>query len=445
MNVDGLKPWQPDAVCGLKAALEKHGAALDGSPTGAGKSYHAGCLLRHYNLPTLVVCPKISISMWHRVAAHFGIEVNAWNREKLRTGRQPFGRWEKDNRGRVYWQWAKEIKMLVLDEAHRDRGIRTQNAAMMWAAKRQGIPTLALTATPAVSPLNMRALGYLLGLHNGGDFFRWARNHGCVPGPFGGFVFTGKGWEGGQTAVMNKIGAQLFPERGVRLRIEDIPEFPENLIIAELVDVANPERFDDLMAEMADALNDLHAAKVKDRDPNNPMTRLLRAHQEIEILMVPLLVEMCEDATDQGYSVPIFVRFKETLRQLAAKLKCDCQIHGDQTPDERDEAIETFQTNRENRILLTIDAGGESIGLHDLEGGHPRQPLLLPGFDAWKLQQAIGRAPRTGAKTKVVTKVLFPNTPVGRRLHRNVSRKLSNLSALVDADLDPRVLELQNA
>ena len=60
-NTKGLKEFQIPSVAKLCAAILKNGAALDGSDTGAGKTYTAVGVARDLGMKIAVICPKAVI------------------------------------------------------------------------------------------------------------------------------------------------------------------------------------------------------------------------------------------------------------------------------------------------------------------------------------------------------------------------------------------------
>lgn len=203
-----LRPWQRAPAAHLRAILDSHDSALDASDTGVGKSFMAAAVAVDLGLPTLVVCPKISLSMWARVASHFEDSFSIINYEQLRTGKTLFGNWTHQESvnagGRAFlvcqfcqrkfseaeiakdcytnaqqihcverkrervnygqFNFNREVKFLIFDEAHRCNGLDSLNGDILIGAKRQRIRHLMLSATPAQTILQMRALGYSLDL-----------------------------------------------------------------------------------------------------------------------------------------------------------------------------------------------------------------------------------------------------------------------------------------
>lgn len=203
-----LRPWQVEPARHLQAVLREFDSALDSSDTGTGKTFVSAAVAVELGLPTLVVCPEISISVWHSVAAHFDEKFSVVNYEYLRTGNTPFGSWknqpklrarrpfslvcqfcqrrfeesnidvscytnesgihcvDRKSRPIVYGQFIfnQAVKFLIFDEVHRCGGLNSLNADILIGAKRQKIKHLMLSATPAQTILQMKAIGYSLDL-----------------------------------------------------------------------------------------------------------------------------------------------------------------------------------------------------------------------------------------------------------------------------------------
>lgn len=327
----------------------------------------------------------------------------------------------------------------IVSNCHRANGINTQNAGLVFAAKRQDIRTLALTATLGDTPMKLRAIGYLIGLHRGDDFYRWVRSYGCRPGAFGGFEMAGNAAT--RAAVMARLHKQIFPARGVRVRVSEIPEFPETSIQPELYKIDDPKKVNALYSEMEAQLAALKEKAAHDKDKSNPLTIMLRARQQIELLKVPVFEDLAKDAIEQGMSVAIFINFKETLQALCDRLGTKCCIHGGQTGEagaaERQKCIDDFQSDRERIIICNTAAGGVGLSLHDLNGRFPRLSLISPSFSATEFRQVLGRVHRAGGKSKSIQRVIFCAGTIESDIHGALTRKLNALDALQDGDLAP--------
>lgn len=445
MNLSGLLDWQKEPAQHLVDVLRKNGAAVDGSETGVGKTYTAGAVIRELNLPTLVICPKVGIPGWRKMGQQLGVEFDCINWEKVRTGRTPYCTYDGKD-----FHWDPAVHFLIFDEIHRACGLNSLNSQLVIAAKTQRIFTLGLSATLGQTPMDFKAIGFLLGLHALQDrktsavtvqpgFFRWARRHGCTAGVWGGHYFAGS--DAQKRAIMANINEKIFPDRGARVRVADLGDaFPERQIIAELYDMGNQSKIDELWETMGEALADLKARQTFDKDPNHPMTRLIRARQELELLKVPTFLELGKDVLVQGYSVAFFVCFSQTLEELASRLNIKSRIDGTQAGEkgmrDREECVKAFQSNRERIIACNVDAGGVAVSLHDEHGGHPRIGFVSLGYSATKIKQVLGRLHRAGSKSKALYRIPLAAGTMDERVHRAITPKLNRLDALMDGDLE---------
>ena len=86
-----LFPPQQRSHDALVAAMRKHGAALDSSVTGSGKTLKAVEVSRSLGFKPLVICPKIVIPAWKAAFVEQSVEhLDVLNYEKLRAGNTPW-------------------------------------------------------------------------------------------------------------------------------------------------------------------------------------------------------------------------------------------------------------------------------------------------------------------------------------------------------------------
>jgi hypothetical protein len=476
MNADGLKPHQGPAAEHLLACIRRDGAALDSSGMGSGKTFVAGAVIRELNLPTLVICPDVARTGWLRAGEHLGVEFDVIGYEMLRTGRTPYGRWQfpktgplktrlkctqcqcwiepetpqcpygpvhcvetktlPHNYGRFLFHPA--VRAAVFDEVHRCKAMDSLNADMLIAARRQGLRVLGLSATAGDSPLDFKALGFVLGLHEldeGVRFWTWVRRHNCKPSPHGGFRFAGD--EQARKRTMARLNEEIFPAHGVRIRTKDLPGFPESQITAELYDLNEGRAIENLYEQMDDSIRALRDRAAADKQTH--LTVILRSLQEIELLKVPIFVQLTEDANDQGYSVVNFVTFTQTLDELCKRLKTECRIDGSQVgaagQKRRQNNIDSFQAGLNRRLVCNSAAGGICISLHDTVGDSPRLGLVSPCSSAVNIRQVFGRLPRIGAKSKSLYRVVLAAGTREEAVHRRLVTRLNQQDALNDGDL----------
>lgn len=428
----GLLAYQVPHAAALCAALHKFGSALDASDTGTGKTYSAIAVARELGLTPAVVSPLSVIPSWRRVLAHFRIEplfVTNW--ESCKSKRFAHGQFlpTKD----YQWKLGKKV-LLIFDEAHKAKGEYTLNAKMVIAAKRQNLPMLLLSATIASMPREMRAMGYALGLHGLIDFRQWSMALGCYENQW-------QAWEClDPKEAMRKISAELFPAKGNRVRIQDLgTAFPECQIVAECYDTKIADQQNKKYQALVAEIEKLKAAK-KNNIQAAILTLNLRYRQFAEMGKVDILEDLAKDAVENGLSVALFVNFSETLFELQKRLKA-VVVHGQQTGEERQRAIDAFQENRARIIVLNSQAGGAGIGLHDLTGDFPRIGYVCPTYSAMILKQVLGRLPRAGGKSAALYRLVYAKGTVEEAVCKSVAHKLEAISTLNDGDLmEPDIL-----
>lgn len=495
-----LLPYQPPVAGLCCAAIHKFGSAIDASDAGIGKTYTALAVAREMDLSPAIICPKTQKEAWRRVCKYFGITpyfIESWEAAKekkfvhtqlvhgLKNVSETWEYKEKGDvnyreellyqymlpkikhrpisfrvTGRIFeggytiftcvyvhqkktvvdiaWTCAGKKILLIFDEVHKAKG-KTQAAMLVIATVTQKIPFLGLSATIAADPMEMRALGYRLGLHKLVDFKEWIISYGCYQGDF-------RKWECADAKdAMLKIHRELFPMHGGRVRIEDLGDaFPETQITADLYEIEGADEqnraYEKLMSEIA-VLQEARARNAQAA----MLTLNLRYRQLSELLKVPLLVNLAEEGMENGLSVILFVNFMETLERLCEALKTDCVIHGQQkTESERQYAIDAFQRNASRIIVANMQAGGVGVSLHDLHGGHPRLSLIPPTYSATLLKQALGRPHRSGGKSASLQRLIYAKGTIEERVCESVAVKLAAISALNDGDLyEPDLLKLK--
>jgi superfamily II DNA or RNA helicase len=182
MDLTGTLPWQPPHIAALLAALQKYGSVLDASDTGTGKTFCILIICRILGITPLVVGPKAARAGWEDAGKILGVEFEYINYEKCRprlvkqteeefTANGFNEKRESEYTIEVPWgkgsfvKWRNSYEMVIFDEAHRLGGTTSLNSKLGIAAKRQAKYVVALSATAADDPRQMKALGYILGIH----------------------------------------------------------------------------------------------------------------------------------------------------------------------------------------------------------------------------------------------------------------------------------------
>jgi len=424
---------------------------LDGSDMGTGKTPTTVELLRRIDLPTVVVCPKVSTQSWLRWGDAGGASFAATGYEALRTGKSGFGTWKtrkawlKKPDGtsgmveeRFEFVWDESVGRVVFDEAHRCSAPDSQNSMMLRDARKQGLQIVLVTATPAENPLQMRAMGFALDLHDYKAFYKgWIQKLGYHPGVFAAFDWTRDEYR--QRMFMDKLHAQMWPAHGVRVRKTDprvSAKFPNGIISVDLVEVDAKHELARLEGVAMAAWEAIQECKRTGASETHPQVVYTRTLQELEVLMVPSMVELIKEAVSKGRHCPVFVNYSGTIRALQQAFPKAPVIDGEHNdPTYRQWVMDTFQQDEHPVLLANSKAGGESISLHDLRGQHPREVFMLPGTSARGFKQVTGRADRAGAVSDVLTRCLVAAGSKQEKLKKSLDQKLSNIQTLVDGDL----------
>ncbi|MEO7099086.1 MAG: helicase-related protein [Luteolibacter sp.] len=435
-----LYDYQRTSADHLLDCLRKRRAALDAAETGTGKTPKAVTIAQELGLPVGVVCPLSIIPVWKRWLSEAGIAPQfILNYEQLRTGKTPYGEWVHvpikgtvqpngtvmyDTEEQFSWKLEPE-HLIIFDEMHYCKSVDSLNSKLLYAAKKHHV--LMASATPFASPLDLRASGYLMGLHSGKlkDFYQFAINHGAQRRHAGAndLVFYKN------DEALRKLQEKIFPDYGDRVTIKELGDkFPKSLVIAESYEIDGARQ---LSADLERQLGELSAKEENDLE--NPMTLRLRARQRMELLKIPVMIEKTHEAIRSGRSMVIFVNFLGTCNVLSAALGAPV-ICGGVGAEERETIREKFQDNSQPILICQIQTGGTGLDLHDLHG-QPRTSIISPTDKLEDFIQALGRLPRAGALSPSIQYVLGAAGTVEDKVIRNIQRKTHNLATLTEVDL----------
>jgi superfamily II DNA or RNA helicase len=440
-NPKGLLNYQIPAVERNALALLNYGVTVDASGTGTGKTYISLGVARDLGLKPAVVCVKPTLKQWEIACSDMGIKpLFIMNWESVKNGHSGYGEFHParengpDGKPTNKFIWnLPENTLLIIDEIHRAKGQDTDNSKLVIAAKEQGIMTMGMSATIADNPLQMKATGFLLGLHNMVNFKKWCGRNGCESNGYG-FVFNK--FKDENKEHLKNIHNSIFPKKGNRIRVEDLgTDFPETLITADAISFnGETDKINKVYEELEGKIKKLRA---QEKSSMEVITQILRARQKVELLKTKVLVELAEDMIEEGNSVAIFVNFDETIEVLSEKLGTDCIISGNpKWVKNRQNNIDAFQSDKSRIIIANIKAGGVGISLHDLNGNFPRVSLISPTYSAQDLKQVLGRVQRAGGKSKSIQKIIFAAGTVEDEARISVTAKLANIDTLNDGDID---------
>lgn len=430
-----LYDYQKEHAYKLEKALLSYGVVKDASDTGTGKTYTACAVAdRLAYTRIVVVCPKAVIPAWQRALAltkYTDRECFVVNYEKLKAGNHAL----LIRKGKTFRWNTPRTTLIIFDEDHKLAGRLSLNSRLLVQARSQRYDCMLLGATSFTSPLQMNAIGYALGLHRGyKNFTEWLIHIGCYKDRW-------NAWQNPPNLeeVLQKIHNYIYPKRGARMLVDDIPDFPENKIIVDSYAVPNPTIVARAYSDIGNKLDELKQTIKGDGDC--VLTEILRARQQIELAKVPSLFDLARSDYHAGKRVAIFVNFRETQKLLRDKIKQFCplisEIYGDQTVEDRQKAIDLFQSNEHPVTIATISSGGVGISLHDEDGNYPRSSIICPSFSAVDLRQALGRVHRANSKSKSVQRIVLASDTIEDAVCIRLRTKLKALDTINDTDLSP--------
>ena len=316
-----------------------------------------------------------------------------------------------------------EKTLLIFDEVHRCKNIKTLHYKILGSIKRYLSPSikcLVLSATVADKIKYFAPVGYVLGwITDCSKYAVWLNRKAHETG------FP-------KSKTLHHL---IFPFHGSRMKISELGDlFPKNQVIAECYDMENAKEIEAQYEIIKKCIEDL---RQKKNDCQCILAQITRARQMIELLKYPTFCELIEDHLDSGLSVVVFVNFTDTLNKLAKTFETGSVIHGQQTETERNKVIDAFQTNQTNLIIANIKAGGVGISLHDVEGGHQRVSIISPTWSAQDTVQTLGRIHRAEGKTPALQKFVFCSGTIEEYICDKLKEKLDTLSTINDGVLHP--------
>ena len=425
-----LFPKQSDAKEFFIRCHKNGDNTLDSSSVGTGKTVVAIHLARDLGKPVAVLCPKAVTPSWEREFMAHGITpLFVTNFEKIRGGKT---KW-MSKAGKKIMRWALPPDTLVLvDEIHKCKGPYTLNAQLVIALVQQKYAVHGMSATAAEDPTEMRALGYLLGLHslnkpeNGlTSWYSWMMKYGCYQDDWG-------GWKLATKTKLAPLRHTMYGVNCNKLTPADFPDsFRDNRVFVEPTEFKDLKKIDKAYEQLGltPAIIDEYILNGTVANSEHVLVNILKARQLAESFKVPDIAEMAGDFIDGGNSVVIFVNFTDSLNALIGLLHCP-KIDGNQTANQRQQAIDDFQSDKANCIVVNIAAGGTGLSLHDINGVRPRISLICPTFNAKDYLQVLGRIHRNGAKSDALQKVLVAAGTIEEHVMKAIRIKTGNLEAI---------------
>jgi superfamily II DNA or RNA helicase len=463
MVLTKLLSYQVAHTLQLIECLRLKNRVLDASDTGTGKTYTSIAVASILNLKPFIICPKSVISNWIKVLNEFSCPyIGISNYEALKNnfyydGFKSNGELDpiycpfmsidlevinKDEKDPNKIKYSKKFKfqfpvntIIIFDEAHRCKNYGSQTSNLLLAIIQNNIKIMLLSATITDKINCFKPFGCVFNFYNKPENFRvWITKHrGYEKERY-------KNWEIDKVKL-DIIHRNVFPKFGSRLKIAELGNlFPQNNIIADSYYLENHLEVEKIYKEINQEIMDIKSLE----DKSERLAKILRARMRIEMLKVPIYMDLAQEGLDSKYSVVIFVNFTATLEYLCYHLKTSCIIQGGQTIEERQKNIDDFQANRSKIIIVMIQAGGVGVSLHDLHGNHPRMSIISPTWSGQDLKQVLGRIHRAGSKTPAIQKIVFVKDTEEENICKLIKKKLTNIQAINDGIIDDVEIQLEH-
>jgi superfamily II DNA or RNA helicase len=436
---DKLLDYQFLHIFNLMTAFRSKKIVVDGSDPGTGKTYTSIALCKQLRLKPFIICPKTVMPTWALVCKIFGVTpLGIVNYETIKAGKYydiNNNRVECDyievsayDEKNVEFKWKlPRYSIIIFDEVHKCKNKKSLNGKLLLSTKDQW-KVLLLSGTLADKPESFHIFGYMLGFYkNMRQAGNWIK----------GMIRQDKACLGKKNDVkLSAINRQIYPEKGSRMRIVELgSKFPENQVSADCYYIS--DKYKSEVNEAFETINKYDTeltSALAQNDNAQILGKLIKARQKLELIKIPIIKNLVDDYTENGYNVVIFVNFTQTIHKLAAALGgITCIVNGEQGGEQIKKNIEEFQDNKCN-IIICNNSMVEGISLQDLHGV-PRISLISPPWSSTMLIQILGRISRAKAKTPALQRLIYCSGTCEEVICNRLKVKLEFLSKLNDNDL----------
>jgi len=447
-----LFEYQKPHVETIINSIKNNNRALDCSDTGTGKTTCAIATSIKLGLKIFAICPKSVLDTWLQTLKrlkcdYYGITnyeslhnckyyskshmINPLEK-KIKKTKCPFVDCKiqkvtaiKKNKEKIKkifnftWNIPNDC-LVIIDEVHKCKNKSTINSQLLVSLAESTTKILMLSATTCETAEKFLVAGLCLGFYKN--------------------LKDGKIWidtlKGDKMQEINKL---VFPNYGSRMKIKLIKDlFPDNTVMADCVEMDCAKEIEIEYKKIEEAINIL---KNKEDNSGSALSRILYARMRIEQLKIPVFINLVKQYLEDNYSVAIFVNFTGTLLTLAEEFKTNCLIYGEQSLDERNQAINAFKTDKSQIIICNIRSGGVGISLHDENGKHKRVAIISPNYSAQDVLQTLGRIFRAGSKTETLQKIIYCKNTIEESLCEVIKDKIINISNMNDGQRDTYIIK----
>jgi len=407
-------------------SLNNNNICIDASDTGTGKTYCAIAISKMLNLKPFIICPKIIISTWKKVLNIFNIkDLEVSNYEKLLSNNSYNIYYKKiynDDNIIVNYEWFfPDNSIIIFDEIHRCKNTNSQHYKLMASIKPYLNKTkcILISATIADKVKYFASIGYLLDFYNDVSRYKYWLKNKVIPN--------------NDINCAKYLNSLIFPNYGSRIKINDLGDiFQENKIIIETYDMDNREIINEIYDDIRSCIDTLDHKESK-----NILNKIITARQKIELLKIPTICSLIDEALMNNLSVVVFLNFNESILKLAKIFNTESIIYENISDKKRNLIIDNFQNNITNLIILNIKSGGVGISLHDVHGDHRRMSIISPTWSGQDTIQVLGRIHRANSKSSALQKFIFCKGTIEEYIAKKLEEKLDNISLINDNILNP--------
>ena len=355
-----------------------------------------------------------------------------------------------ENRCEVHIRELNQIdfKSVVADEIHRSKEPKSKQSRALWAATGDADIRFALTGTPIANDvLDLWSILHWLAPEEWPSKTRWIdRMVDTMLNAFGGMMVLGV-----KPHMQAEFDATLNPRMRRMLKSVVLPWLPEMMFERRDIEMSTKQ------AKAYKQMRDLMIAELEGGDivtapsPLTQTTRLLQfasSYAEMDVdettgeskarltepsCKVDALMDDIKSGDFANDSVAVCAVSRQLIELLSAALTKEKIQHGlitgAQTEDERQQAVDDFQSGKIKWILFTAQAGGVGITLTAA-----RRLIMLQR--PWSLvdhKQALDRVHRIGSEIHdsiIVTNYVTEGT-VEERVLQVLETKADNFEAIV--------------
>jgi SWI/SNF-related matrix-associated actin-dependent regulator 1 of chromatin subfamily A len=419
---DGLS-YLPFQKAGISYALGRE-ATLFGDEMGLGKTIQAIGVLNATRPETvLIVCPASLKLNWRN-------ELQRWLTDARRIdivngGGHPFPSdpdvviinydvLTKHAADLHVRQWG----LVIIDEAHYCKNPKAQRtrAALAIQADRK----LLLTGTPIPNrPIELQPLAGYLAPEKFGSFFGFAKKYCAATRSRWGWDFSGAS---NLPELQEQLRSSILVRRLKADVLDELPPKQRQVIVLDGADYQEELR-----------LEALAEAALETTSPEVRFEELSRVRHLLALAKVPAILDHLKGI---DHPVVIFAHHKDVIAALAAELDC-VTLTGDNTSEERQAAVESFQRGDVQYFIGSLGAAGVGITLTHASHVLFAELDWVPG----NLSQAEDRCHRIGQHDSVLVQHLVVDESIDARQVELVVSKQGVLDASLDTVATPRAPE----